>query len=95
MKPLKMLYTFLCVLILGLQAKFSEALRQVKKQQNKVNFWNWGPITVDYNKTCAQNFFQKSLHPLEHTCTSSFTHLEPIIGSVGPSEYCRILDKGV
>ena len=47
------------------------------------------------NKTCAQNFFQKSLHPLVHTCTSSFTHLEPIIGSVGPSEYCRILDKGV
>ena len=52
------------MLILGLQAKFSEALRQVRKQQIKVKFWIWGPITVNYNKTFAKNiFFQESLHP--------------------------------
>ena len=35
----------------------------MKKQQIKVKFWIWGPRTVYYNMTCAQQFFQKSLHP--------------------------------
>ena len=41
-----------------------EALSQVKKQQIKVKFWIWGSITVYYNVTYAQIFFQKPLHPI-------------------------------
>ena len=33
------------------QAKFAEALRRVKKQQIKLKFWIWGPITVYYCTT--------------------------------------------
>ena len=62
--------TFVCVLILGLFLGIlggflrpCEALRQVKKQEIKVKFWILGPITVYNNMTCAQFFFQKSLHP--------------------------------
>ena len=54
---------------LTVQAKFSEALRQVKKQQIKLKFWIWGPITVYYNMTCGQILFQKSLHPTVDTET--------------------------
>ena len=47
------------------QAKFAEALRRVKKQQIKLKFWIWGPITVYYNMTCGQIFVsKKSLHPI-------------------------------
>ena len=42
--PLKMLNTFLCVLILGLRAKFSEALRQVNTQHFKEKFCVWGSL---------------------------------------------------
>ena len=35
-----------------------EAMGQVKKQQIKVKFWSWGPRTVDYNMTCAQQNFK-------------------------------------
>ena len=51
------------------QAKFAEALRRVKKQQIKLKFWIWGPITVYYNMTCGQILFQKSLHPTVDTET--------------------------
>ena len=59
--PGQRMQTFL--LILELQDTFSEALRQVKTQQIKVKFWICGPIKVYYTMTCAQNIFQKSLHP--------------------------------
>ena len=36
---------------------------EVKNQQIKVKFWIWGPRKVYYSKPCAQNLFQKSLHP--------------------------------
>ena len=32
-------------------------LWQVKKQQIKDKLWIWGPITVYYNRSCAQIFF--------------------------------------
>ena len=35
-----------------------EAMGQMKKQQIKVKFWSWGPRTVDYNMTCAQQNFK-------------------------------------
>ena len=40
-QPLKCDQTDLCVLILGLQAKFAEALRPKSKQLYKVIFWNF------------------------------------------------------
>ena len=64
-----MLNKKILLLILGLFRDFKgflrpfEAMRQVEKQQIKVKFWIWGPRTVYYNMTCAQIFFQKSLHP--------------------------------
>ena len=47
--------TNLFVMFLGfritVQAKFAEALLRVKKQQIKLKFWIWGPITVYYCTT--------------------------------------------
>ena len=42
----KMFYIFLLLLILGSQLYFSEALRQVKKENFKDKFGNWDPITI-------------------------------------------------
>ena len=47
-------------------------MRQVKKQQIKVKFWICGPRTVNYNMTCAQHFFQKSLHPTVRAFNHNF-----------------------
>ena len=55
-----------------------EAMRQVKKQQIKVKFWIWGPRTVYYNMTFAQNSFQKSLHPTEMRAFSAIPNIECI-----------------
>ena len=70
--PGQRMQTFL--LILELQDTFSEALRQVKTQQIKVKFWICGPIKVYYNMTCAQNIFQKSLHPILQQHIYHFKH---------------------
>ena len=52
------------------QAKFAEALRRVKKQQIKLKFWIWGPITV-YCTTVQHdmwpNFCFEKITPPYHT----------------------------
>ena len=54
--------------ILGLWSNFLRPMHQLKKQHFKVKFWNWGPITIWYNKTCVNFFVQKSLHPFISSC---------------------------
>ena len=44
-----MLIKNIVLLIVGKQSKFSEALRQVKRQHYEMKFWNWGPTTIWHN----------------------------------------------
>ena len=65
-KPLKMSNKIFILLILDLFGDIRGflrpcfAMRRVKKQQIKVKFWIWGPRTVYYIMTCAQNFCLKN-----------------------------------
>ena len=38
-----------------------------------MKIWNWGPTTIWHNMTCAQNYFQKSLHPTVYYAHSNLT----------------------
>ena len=65
------------MLILGLLVHFSEALRQVKKRQIKVNFWIWGPITVYYNLH-VPNFFSQKITPPYPIVMNKISLVEPL-----------------
>ena len=43
--------------------KFSESLRQAKKQHFTMKFWNWGLITIWHNMKCVQFFSSKIIPP--------------------------------
>ena len=49
--------------MLGLQAKFSEALHFKSRQIRKVIFCNWGPTTFCHNLDIAQLVFSKITPP--------------------------------
>ena len=87
-KPLKMSNKiFFLLLILGLFGGFRGflrpcfAMRRVKRQQVKVQFWIWGPRTVYNNMTCTQIYFSKITPPYSavsyfqfSTCRTLVTH---------------------
>ena len=64
-KPLKMLNTntIFFLLLLEIRSTFSEALRQVKKQQCKVKFWKWGPTTIWHNMESVTFFSLSQITP--------------------------------
>ena len=70
-----------------------EAMRQVKKQQIKVKFWIWGPRTVYYNMTFAQNYFQKSLHPTE--MLFSYTKYIVYLQKITVRQGCKVARKPI
>ena len=45
------------------ESTFSEALRQVKKQNFKVKLWNWGPIKICAQLAACPFFFSSKIPP--------------------------------
>ena len=45
------------------ESTFSEALRQVKKQNFKVKLWNWGPIQICAQLAACPFFFSSKIPP--------------------------------
>ena len=63
-QPLKMLKTKIVMLIIGLQAKFSEALPHKNRQLLKVIFWNWGPTVQQFGTSWqVPNFCSSKINP--------------------------------